>query len=282
VALPEPTSRSGRNGLRALLDRPGEWLLGLDFDGVLAPIVADPTQSRAHPGVVPALLRLAPRLGAIAVITGRPARLAVDYAGLDGVPGLEGLVVFGHYGAERWAAADGRIVADPVPDGVAAVRQALPDLLGRLGLADVHLEDKGRSVAVHTRRAPDPVAAFESLGEPVAALAAHHGLTVEPGRFVLEVRPPGVDKGATLRRHVADLGLSAAAYVGDDLGDLAAFAAVDEIRAGGGAGLKVCAGSDEVAALAERADVVVDGPPGVVSLLDTLGDELDRRNRRDA
>jgi hypothetical protein len=28
--------------------------------------------------------------------------------------------------------------------------------------------------------------------------------------------------------------------------------------------------------------VVVDGPPGVVSLLDTLGDELDRRNRRDA
>jgi trehalose 6-phosphate phosphatase len=56
-------------------------------------------------------------------------------------------------------------------------------------------------------------------------------------------------------------------YAGDDLGDLPAFAAVDKLRSDGVPGLLVCSGSTEVTELAERADLVVDGPAGVVRLL---------------
>ena len=63
-------------------------------------------------------------------------------------------------------------------------------------------------------------------------------------------------------------------FVGDDLGDLAAFDAVDRFRAEGTPGLLVCSGSTEVTALADRADLVVDGPDGVVSLLGVVADAL--------
>ena len=59
-------------------------------------------------------------------------------------------------------------------------------------------------------------------------------------------------------------------FAGDDLGDLAAYAAVEELRAQGVPGVTVCSRSAEVTALAERADLVVDGPAGVVALLREL------------
>ena len=70
---------------------------------------------------------------------------------------------------------------------------------------------------------------------------------------------------------------SAVVFIGDDLGDLPAFAAVEALRGEGLPGLLVCSGSTEVTEVAERADLVVDGPEGVAALLQTLADELDRR-----
>jgi trehalose 6-phosphate phosphatase len=127
---------------------------------------------------------------------------------------------------------------------------------------------------VHTRRAQDPQAAFEALRQPLADLAARHGLIVEPGRMVLELRPPGVDKGVALHEYVREIGAEAVLYAGDDLGDLPAFAAVEKLRSDGVPGLLVASGSAEVTELAERADLVVDGPAGVVRLLRTLADQL--------
>ncbi len=100
--------------------------------------------------------------------------------------------------------------------------------------------------------------------------------------MVLELRPAGADKGGALRTLVAETAPSVVVFIGDDLGDLAAFDAVDEMRADGLPGLLVCSGSSEETALAERADLVVDGPPGVVALLEALADELspDRRPGR--
>jgi trehalose 6-phosphate phosphatase len=57
-------------------------------------------------------------------------------------------------------------------------------------------------------------------------------------------------------------------FAGDDLGDLEAFEAVRALRDGGLPALLVCSGSEEQEALAELADVVVDGPGGVLDLLD--------------
>ncbi|MEW2510973.1 trehalose-phosphatase [Streptomyces sp. NPDC046870] len=276
-ALPTPRTRAGQDGLAALLAQPRTALVGLDFDGTLAPIVADPEQARAHPGAVPALAALAPEIASVAVITGRPPEVAVRYGGFAGVPGLEHLTVLGHYGAERWDAATGELTAPPPHPGVAAARAELPGLLERAGAQEgTWIEEKGRALAVHTRRAPDPRAAFEALRAPLADLATRHGLIVEPGRMVLELRPPGMDKGVALLDHARAVQAGCVVYAGDDLGDLPAFAAIEKLRTNGVPGLLVCSGSTEVTELADRADLVVDGPEGVVGLLRALAAQLGR------
>ncbi|MFH0519251.1 trehalose-phosphatase [Streptomyces sp. M41] len=273
-SLPVPVTPRGREGLEAVLARPERALVALDFDGTLAAIVADPEQARAHPDAVPALAALAPKVAAVAVITGRPAEVAVRYGGFAGAAGLEHLVVLGHYGAERWDAVSGEVTApDPHP-GVAAVRAQLPGVLEREGAGSgVRIEDKGHALAVHTRRAADPQGAFEALRAPLHDLATGNGLVVEPGRMVLELRPPGMDKGVALSEYVRELGAESVLYAGDDLGDLPAYAAVEDLRSAGTPGLLVCSGSEEVTELSKRADLVVDGPDGVVRLLQQIADQ---------
>ncbi len=273
--MPTPVTPAGRDGLEAIIARPARAVLAFDFDGTLAPIVPDPEQARAHPDAVPALAALAPKVASVAVVTGRPAGVAVRHGGFAGVPGLEHLVVLGHYGAERWDAVTGTVQAPAPHPGVAEARAELPGFLDSIGAwQGTWIEEKGRAVAVHTRRAQDPQAAFEALREPLAELATRHGLIVEPGRMVLELRPPGMDKGVALGEYVRDVGAESVMYCGDDLGDLPAFAAVDKLRSDGIPGLLVCSGSNEVTELSDRADLVVDGPEGVVHLLAALATEL--------
>ncbi|NEB71128.1 trehalose-phosphatase, partial [Streptomyces fulvissimus] len=208
----------------------------------------------------------------------RPAGVAVRYGGFAGVPGLDHLVVLGHYGAERWDAATGTVNAPAPHPGVAAARAELPGVLHKFdSWHGTWIEEKGQAVAVHTRRAEDPQAAFETLRGPLGELAALHGLILEPGRQVLELRPPGMDKGVALATYVAEVDAESVLYAGDDLGDLAAFAAVEKLRGDGPdgiPGLLVCSGSAEVPELAERADLLVPGPAAVVDFLAALADRL--------
>ncbi|GAA3392832.1 trehalose-phosphatase [Streptomyces roseoviridis] len=274
-SLPHPTTSAGREGLAALLARPEKAVVALDFDGTLAEIVADPEQARAHRGAVPALAALAPQVASIAVITGRPAGVAVRYGGFAGVPGLEHLVVLGHYGAERWDAVTGTVRAAAPHPGVASVRAELPGFLDGVGAwPGIWIEEKGRAVAVHTRRASDPQGAFEALKGPLADLAAHHGLVLEPGRLVLELRPPGMDKGVALTDYVRETGAGSVLYAGDDLGDIPAYAAVEKLRSDGVPGLLVCSAAEAQAVpdLAARADLTVPGPAAVVGLLAGLAE----------
>lgn len=254
--------------MAAVLGEPSRALVGLDYDGTLAPIVADPREARAHPDAAAVLGRLAPRLAAVVIVTGRPAGEAVELGGLADVPGL---VVLGQYGLQRW---EGGTLHDPEPvPGVVTARDRLPALLD--GAPDgTWVEDKGHALAVHTRRTAEPEAAFARLEPPLRALAAETGLRLEPGRMVLELRPPNVDKGAALRAFRAERGARAVLYCGDDLGDLPAFDAVEAMRDNGVPGLTVCSGSAEVTELAARADLVVDGPDGVMSMLGALADAV--------
>ncbi|MEV7615788.1 trehalose-phosphatase [Streptomyces sp. NPDC089799] len=269
--LPMPVTAAGREGLDALLRAPRRSVVALDFDGTLADIVPDPDQARAHPGALPALSQLAPKVASVAVITGRPAGVAVRYGGFAGAPGLEHLVVLGHYGAERWDAVSGNVQTPAEHPGVAAVRAELPGYLDSIGAwQGTWIEEKGRALAVHTRRTEDPSAAFAALREPLDELARKHGLMVEPGRAVLELRPPGTDKGVALTEYLAEVDAEAVVYAGDDLGDLAAYAAVEKRRADGRPGLLVCSGSAEVPELAARADLVLSGPAEVAAFLASL------------
>ncbi|MGP9020128.1 trehalose-phosphatase [Streptomyces sp. BR1] len=273
--LPTPATSAGRDALAAILATPERAVVALDFDGTLAEIVPDPEQARAHPGAVPALAALAPKVASVAVITGRPAGVAVRYGGFAGVAGLEHLVVLGHYGAERWDAVSGTVHAPAPHPGVAAARAELPGVLDTHGAwRGTWIEEKGQAVAVHTRRASDPEAAFAALQSPLASLAARHGLILEPGRLVLELRPPGMDKGMALAEYLREVGAGSVVYAGDDLGDLPAFAAVEKLRSDGVPGLLVCSGSSEVPELADRADVLVPGPGAVVAFLSSLADRL--------
>src|SRR3954465_2765783 len=80
--------------------------------------------------------RLARSVGQVAIVTGRPALVATELAGVTAHPGLGRLVVLGHYGLERWDASTGTVTSDPVPAGVAVARGRVPGLLHELGLPD--------------------------------------------------------------------------------------------------------------------------------------------------
>lgn len=269
----------------AALVRAGDRLVvGLDFDGTLAPIVEDPARAHIHADGPAVLERLSDRVRAIAVVTGRPARQVLALGGLEEVGAAIGdrgreLFVFGQYGNERWSSTRRRILSPAPPRGLAAFERDLPELLRRHDAEAAYVEDKGLAVAVHTRRLPDARAAFERLRPALTALAERHGLAVEPGRHVVEVRAPGMHKGGAVHRLAQDLEAGAFLFIGDDLGDVAAFEAVVELREAGMPGLLVCSGSEEERALMDLADAVVPGPDGVLDFLTTLSADLEEEAR---
>jgi trehalose 6-phosphate phosphatase len=271
------TTAAGVEGLAAIARDPRRALLAFDFDGVVSPIVDDPEQAQASPRVLRALTGIGRLVGAVAIITGRPVSFLTSREGFDALASIPGFTVYGHYGRETWSSSTGlkTVIPSPAGEEVAAAREELAGLVARPGIdPGVWLENKGGSVAVHTRRAADPLGALAALEGPVRELALRHKLRVEPGKLVLEIRPDGVHKGDVLRNIVREHRARAVLYAGDDLGDLSAFAVVDELRIEGIPGIKVCSGSPEAIKVAEAADVVVDGPGGVADLLESLARKI--------
>jgi trehalose 6-phosphate phosphatase len=215
--------------------------------------VADPACARPTPGAQQVLTRLAQAGATVAVVTGRPAQFVADRLG--GVPGL---IVHGLYGAQTWRDAELRSL--PAAPGLAGARGELALLAQRTG---AWLEDKGLSLALHTRRAADPQALLAQLREPVELLARRWGLVLEPGSLVWELRTPGPDKGDVLRALLP--GYDEVLFAGDDHGDLAAVRAV---RSSGVVATCVCvAREDGSERLRLACDVVVASPAALVELL---------------
>ncbi|MEI5671778.1 MULTISPECIES: trehalose-phosphatase [unclassified Nocardioides] len=271
----EFTSSVGEQRWAALVRAAAETVVGLDFDGTLSPIVDDPAAAHIHPDASEVLVDLAAQVAAVAVVTGRPARQALDLGGLEEVgdaierSGKE-LYLFGQYGNERWSSTHRRIVSPRPPVGLAAFLRDLPRALRTAEASDAFVEDKGLAHAVHTRRLPDRDAAYARLLPLLRELAGRNGLVLEPGRNVIEVRAPGMDKGQAVRTLADEVGAGGFLFAGDDLGDLEAFDAVAKMAKDGMPTLLVCSASDEQSALVEHSDVVVHGPEGVLDLLRQL------------
>ncbi len=258
-------STRGRDAWAHLAANPSQALIALDYDGTLAPIVPRPDEAVAQPGIVDALSALAGRGVHVAVITGRPVDAALALGGLAAVPGL---VILGHYGLQRWQ--DGTLSSPQPGPGVATARTRLHEYVAAND-SGMQVEDKHHSVALHTRNAADPAAEFERAKPMTEQLATECDLELVPGRFVLELRPAGTDKGGALRTVVDELGVDAVLFGGDDLGDLPAVDTVTSLRERGVHGLVLCSDSSETpATLRDAADLVVDGPPGVLAALTAL------------
>lgn len=259
--------------LAPFIDNPQSSGVLTDFDGTLAPIVADPSASRPLPEAVEVLHRLARRYRRVAVVSGRPASFLAAHLRLsehdDGQASGEGLVAVGLYGLE---VADGdQVTTDPRAAEWQPVVARVAALADESAPAALLVERKGLSLTLHYRAAPHHAEWAHHWAEEQAART---GLVLHAARMSMELRPPlSVDKGTVVRDLVQ--GLGAACFFGDDLGDLPAFTVLDELsRSGAMATMKVGVRSQEAPPeLLEAADVVVEGPVGAVELLTTLAGE---------
>lgn len=237
----------------------------VDFDGSLAPIVDDPDAAAVLPEARDALAALVGQVGRVAVVSGRPVAFLRDALKIDGV------TYIGQYGVQRW---DGRrVVTDPRVEPYMAPVEEIARAAAR-ELPDVLVERKdGVAVVLHWRRRPELEARASAWAARAAAAA---GLELHPARMAAELRPPvPMDKG-TVVEELCD-GLAAAAFAGDDSGDLAAFDSLERLQRAGRIGHAVRIGVASAEAppeLMARADVQVDGPPGLAALLVDLGDAI--------
>ena len=237
---------------RALLEHltaaPEQGALFLDFDGVLAPIVARPEDAYPPEATRDELRRLSERYALVAVVSGRAgddvqARVAVD-----------GVVIVGSHGLELDRQAD-------------RWRQQIVDFASAAPWPEHEIELKGLSVAFHFRDAADEAAAVLEL-ETLAETARDEGLMARFGRKVLEVLPPvGSNKGTAVRHLLEGAGLSRALVAGDDTTDLDAFRAVEELEHK----VRVAVLSEESPTLlAEHAEIVLGSTEEFLELLKSL------------
>ncbi len=233
-------------------ERPSRSAIFLDFDGTLSEIVARPELATAHPGTARVLDDLVRAYATVAVISGRPTEEVRRLVGPAAVK------VFGLYGLED------------APDVDQAVKRRAEDVARAVPGAWV--EDKGASIAVHFRATADPVKAEAELGPPLTALAGEAGLVILRGKLVLELVPantPG--KGVVVRREATRERIERCLFAGDDVADLDAFDAMDDLRIEGKDTVKVAVRSAGTPSrLLHAADVVVEGPAGLGGLLSRL------------
>ena len=239
-----------------------------DFDGTLSPIVADPAAARPLDGVPELLGRLAEQFQVVAVVSGRPAAFLVDRLGGHG-PGATGaggspVRLIGLYGFEE-VGPDGSIVLADAAEPWLAVVTDVAERLRADAPAGVLVEAKGAAVTVHWRRAPD---AEGWVSRRITDEADRSGLVPHLGRSSVELRPPiGIDKGTVVYDLAA--GSRAACFLGDDLGDLPAYAALNRLADENGVDVVSVAVRDRDTApeVMAAADLVVDGPDGARALL---------------
>ena len=225
----------------------------LDFDGSLSTIVARPEDARPVQGAREVLAALVVRYRVVAVISGRRSE---EVAAVLGVPGLR---YFGLYGLEDAAPELVAVVAPRVQTAIAAVPEAW-------------VEDKGASIAVHYRQAPDRARARAQLVAALEEVVSSSGLELVEGKMVVELVPAGRPrKGGAVERLVGENHLAAALFAGDDVADVEAFRALDSLAEKGLLAVKVAVrGEDTPRELLDAAALVVDGPKGLVELLGQL------------
>jgi trehalose 6-phosphate phosphatase len=219
----------------------------------LSEIVARPDLARPVEGSRDAIAGLTQRYRTVAIVTGRRSE---EVAALLDLPHV---MYVGLYGFEEETS---ELLTAVVPLVETAAARA----------PDAWIEDKGSSIAVHYRQAPDIDAARAALMVALQPVATESGLEVIEGKMVIELVSRGRPmKGGAVERIVGEHELQAVLYAGDDHADLDAFEALDRLAASGVQVVRVAVrGRETPRSLVDAADVVVEGPAGLVELLRTL------------
>lgn len=236
-----------------------------DFDGTLSAIGPDPEKVRPVDDAPEALAELAGQAAYCAVVSARPVAFLAKQ--LHAVSGIQ---LHGLYGLEH--SSDGGATVATLP--AAAPFRPVIDAAARAAeveLPTALVEHKGLSCAVHFRNTPELADAVEMWA---AAYAIEHGLKVQRGRMVVELKPPVErDKGNVVREVLeAKPDLVGGWFFGDDLGDRPAFAALAERAERDPAfkAMRVAVANPEGDPLSDLADLILDRPeevPGVVRRL---------------
>ena len=199
-------------------------LVAVDFDGTLAPFVIDPMQARAVPGGLEAL-RAAAALGGVtaAIVSGRDL---ATLAALTGIGPGDGVALIGSHGAQAslQPAHDAAFLDEDATARLSVVRSELEAIRSRYPA--VRLEHKPSAVVLHTRGVePSVAAAATSAAFEVGE--RHPGVHVMPGKDVVELSVLEANKGSAVVELARATSSDATLYLGDDVTDERAFAALD-------------------------------------------------------
>jgi trehalose 6-phosphate phosphatase len=254
-----------KTGMHEHLFPSPDWALFLDVDGTLLHLAETPEAVEVSYHLRVVLARLAPTFGgAVALISGRRiedldrlfAPLRLPAAGLHGLE-------------HRDARGNVRLLGEA--EMLSPLRGPLREFATKHD--GVLLEDKGRTLALHYRKAPHMESESRRL---VAGLAGRHAdsLRVIDGKMVLEIKPRLSDKGIALRSFLDESPFRGRrpVFIGDDVTDEDAFGAVNDL---GGHSIRVGNGRDSQARW-QLPDV-----NAVLGWLEALPERLERESKDD-
>jgi trehalose 6-phosphate phosphatase len=220
-ATPSPAPRSGLMP-EGPFD-PARTAIFLDIDGTLLDIAPTPLEVRVSDALRGTLASLHAKFGgAIAFVSGRPI------AEMDRLFDPLRLAAVGGHGAEiRFAPG-----SDTRRSKIATLDDDLRAEFARIGrIGDgVIVEDKGYSLAIHYRLAPQLGGEIMKGVTAVCKNERCDSLEILPGKAVIEIKPGGYDKGSGLRdiMSVPPFTGRRPIFVGDDVTDNAAFAVLPD------------------------------------------------------
>jgi trehalose 6-phosphate phosphatase len=196
----------------------------LDVDGTLINIADTPDSVTVDASLLDLIARLYSESGgAMALVSGRAI------SDLEKLLSASRLPLAGQHGLERRDAA-GRLWMHAAPPAAkCAIKEALAPVLAQH--SGLMLEDKGLTLALHYRQAPQ----LEYFAQRLMKQLAHDadaGLEVQHGKCVAEIKPSGIDKGTAVAEYLGEIPFKGrrAVFIGDDLNDEHGFAEVNRLE----------------------------------------------------
>lgn len=203
------------------LPRADARLLMLDYDGTLAPFTTDRGRAVPYPGIPDLISRIMQCRTRVVLISGRAASELLLLAGIYPHP-----EIWGSHGAERLYPDGSYHMQQPAAKQVEGLRVANRSLRAA-GLA-VNIEEKPAALAVHWRGLSlEKRTDMERKVREVARKIKDYGLDLFSFDGGLEIRSGAINKGDAVRSLLHESSTRvAAAYLGDDQTDEAAFCAI--------------------------------------------------------